>query len=67
MRAEQNGTEAMLQTFLVEADIQATTGGRGLENAHLEALRRIERADSAIRSLIGEPEMPPPSSLSVED
>ena len=33
VRANQTGTEAMLQTFLVEADIQATTGGRGLENA----------------------------------
>ncbi len=33
LRAEETGTEAMLQSYLVEADIQATAGGRGLENA----------------------------------
>jgi hypothetical protein len=33
LRTDETGTEAMLQSYLVEADIQATTGGRGLENA----------------------------------
>ena len=33
MRADETGSEAMVQSYLVEADIQATTGGRGLENA----------------------------------
>ena len=33
LRTAETGTEAMMQSYLVEADIQATTGGVGLENA----------------------------------
>ena len=33
VRKDEAGTEAMLQSYLVEADIQATAGGLGLENA----------------------------------
>ena len=68
-RGDQDEEFSILQDdrsrLAVELD-GALARARGLESAHLEALRRIERADSAIRSLIGEPEMPPPSNLPVE-
>ena len=69
-RGDQDEEFSILQDdrsrLAVELD-GALARARGLESAHLEALRRIERADSAIRSLIGEPEMPPPSNLQAED
>jgi hypothetical protein len=57
-RGDQDEEFAILQDdrgrLAVELD-GALARARGLEAAHAEALRRIDRADAAIRGLIGEP------------
>jgi hypothetical protein len=45
----------------------ALARARTLETAHHEALRRLDRADAAIRSVLGEAEAEPPPSLQAED
>jgi hypothetical protein len=66
-RGDQDEEFAILQDdrsrLAVELD-GALALARGLESAHAEVLRRIERADAAIRTLIAEPApapAPPPS------
>ena len=57
-RGDQDEEFSILQDdrtrLAVELD-GALARAKGLESAHVEALRRIDRADAAIRGLIGEP------------